>query len=239
MRAGYLLVLGALVFVPLGLLDAAANEVSEIDISSLSELTDPGTLAVFAGLLLQALTSLLGDVFYAGAVGLSLREGERSPPPSLRAVVRRLSYRRLIAVDILFALGTAIGLLLLIVPGIVFFAWFALAGPLVELQGATVRRAFVRSRQLVRGSFWTVLQVLLPITVASELLTDAALDLIHGAIHSRFLGDWAGEALANLLFSPFYAVAAVLMTLELSGRVTQHGRPVRRGACGGAGGGTS
>jgi hypothetical protein len=225
MRAGYLLVLGAVVFVPLGLLDAAANQVSEIHVSSTSELGDPGNVALIAGLVLQALTSLLGEVFYAGAVGLALRRGERSAPPPLRAVARRLSYGRLIAVDILFGLGTAIGLLLLIVPGIVFFAWFALAGPIVELEGATARRAFARSRQLARGSFWTVLLVLLPITLASEILADVAIEIIHGVIHSPFLGDWAGEAVANILLSPFYAVAAVLMTLELSGRVNQPGCP--------------
>jgi hypothetical protein len=238
-RAGYLLALGAAVFVPLGLLDAAANRVSGIQVLSPSELTDPGNVAIIAGLVLQALTSLLGEVFYAGAVGLALRQGERSAPPPLRAVARRLSYRRLIAVDVLFGLGTAIGLLLLIVPGIVFFAWFALAGPLVELEGVTVRRAFARSRQLVRGSFWTVLVVLLPITLASELLTDAALDLVHRVIHEPLLSDWAGEALTNILLSPFYAVAAVLMTLELSGRVNQPGRGVSRRASGQAGGGTS
>lgn len=147
-----------------------------------------------------------------------MRQGEHTPPPSLRHVARHLSYGRLIAVDILLAIGVAIGLVLLIVPGLLLFGWFALAGPIVEIEGRGVRAAFARSRQLVRGSFWTVLLVLIPITLASEVLADALLQLPHLVIHEPLVRDWAGEALSNILMSPFYAVAAVLMTLELRAR---------------------
>jgi hypothetical protein len=217
-RAGYLLLLGAMVFVPLGLIDALADRVREIHAESPDELLDLGTLAILLGLLAQAATTLLGEVFYAGAVGLVMRRGEHSSPPALRDVARRLSYGRLIAVDLLFGLGSAIGLLLLVVPGILFFGWFALAGPIVEIEGRGVRAAFGRSRQLVRGSFWTVLLVLIPITIASELLAGALLQLPHLVIHEELVSDWVSESLSNILLSPFYAVAAVLLTLDLARR---------------------
>jgi hypothetical protein len=208
--------LGIAVFVPLGLLESLANQASEIDLSSLGALSDIGAIALGIGFAAQAITSLLGEVFYAGAVALALARGEESEPPSLRSVGRRLAYWKLIAVDIVFGVGAALGTLLLIVPGIVFFTWFALAGPIVELEGAGVRGAFARSRQLVRGRFWTVLLVLLPITLGSELLATAAVEAVHLVIHSALLGDWIGEAVSNILLSPFYAVAAVLMTLQFS-----------------------
>lgn len=217
-RAGYLLLLGAVVFIPLGLLSALVDRANDIHAEGASEVFDLGTLALIAAVLAQAATTLLGEVFYAGAVGLTMREGEDSPPPSLRYVVRRLSYGRLIAVDILLSIGVAVGLVLLVVPGIVFFGWFALAGPIVELEERGVRAAFARSRQLVRGSLWTVLVVLIPITLASEALAAGLLELPHLFIHDPLLRDWAGESLSNILLSPFYAVAAVLMTLDLSGR---------------------
>ncbi len=217
-RAGYLLLLGAVIFVPLGLVDALTDRIRELHAESPDEVFDLGTVAVIAGLMVQAATTLLGEVFYAGAVGLAMREGEDSPPPALRNVARRLSYGRLIAVDILFGLGTALGLLLLIVPGIVFFGWFALAGPIVEIEDRGVRAAFARSRRLVRGSFWTVVLVLVPIVVASELLAEGLLQLPHLLIHNALFSDWFGEALSNILVSPLYAVAAVLMTLEFSAR---------------------
>jgi hypothetical protein len=212
-RAGYLLVLGAAVFVPLGLIDALANEVGEIDLDQVSDL---GAIALAGGLAAQAITSLLGEVFYAGAVALALAGGEGTKPPPLRTVARRLAYWRLIAVDILFVAGTAIGLLLLIVPGLIFFTWFALTGPVVELEGARVGAAFSRSRRLVRGRFWTVFIVVVPITLASEALSTATVDGLHELIHIPLVSDWIGEAIANIALSPFYAVAAVLMTLELS-----------------------
>jgi hypothetical protein len=217
-RAGYLLLLGAVVFVPLGFFGALADRVHEIHAESPDEVLDLGTLALIAGVLAQAVTTLLGEVFYAGAVGLTMRQGEQSPPLSLLDVARRLSYGRLIAVDILLTLGIAIGLVLLIVPGVLLFGWFALAGPIVEIEGRGVRAAFARSRELVRGSFWTILLVLVPITIASELLTSALLQVPHLLIHNSLLRDWAGESLSSILLSPFYAVAAVLMTLELAAR---------------------
>jgi hypothetical protein len=207
-----------MVFVPLGLIDALADRVREIHAESPDELLDLGTLAILLGLLAQAATTLLGEVFYAGAVGLAMRRGEHSSPPALRDVARRLSYGRLIAVDLLFGLGSAIGLLLLVVPGILFFGWFALAGPIVEIEGRGVRGAFARSRRLVRGSFWTVLLVLIPITIASELLAEALLQIPHLLIHEALVRDWVSEAMSNIILSPFYAVAAVLLTLDLARR---------------------
>ncbi|HEX6455677.1 MAG TPA: hypothetical protein VF009_04065, partial [Solirubrobacterales bacterium] len=140
-RAGYLLLLGAVVFVPLGFLDALANRIHELRVESGDQVFDLATLGLLAGFLAQAVTTLLGEVFYAGAVGLAMRQGEDSPPPSLRAIARQLSYGRLIAVDLLFGVGTGIGLVLLIAPGILFFGWFALAGPIVEIEGRGVRAA--------------------------------------------------------------------------------------------------
>jgi hypothetical protein len=215
-RAGYLLILGVAVFVPLGLLDSLANQAGEIDAGNVDELSGLGNIALATGFIAQAITSLLGEVFYAGAVALALAGDEGSDPPSLGSVARRLAYLRLIAVDIIFGVAVVIGLVALIIPGIVLFTWFALAGPVVELEGAGVRAAFRRSRQLVRGRFWTVLLVLLPITLASEALSSASLELVHLVIHSPFLSDWVGEAIANIALSPFYAVAAVLMTLGFS-----------------------
>jgi hypothetical protein len=215
-RAGYLLILGAAVFIPLGLIDSIANEVAVIDTSEIEALSDLAAVGLVAAVVVQAITSLLGEVFYAGAVALALAGGVEAKPSSLTSVARRLAYWRLIAVDLLFVTATALGFVALIVPGILLFTWFALAGPVVELEGAGVKAAFARSRRLVRGHFWAVLLVLLPITVASEALSAVTIDGFHQLIHSPLVSDWVGEALANILLSPFYAVAAVLMTLELS-----------------------
>ena len=216
-RAGFLLVLGALVFVPLGLLSALADQLGT-DIENAGDLSLLGWVALGGAIVAQAFTTLIGELFYSGAVAVALAEGERGKEPSLREVARRLAYWRLIAVDILFVTGTAIGLLLLVVPGVIFFTWFALSAPIVELEGAGVRTAFARARSLVRGHFWLVFAVLVPISFVGEAITEVAVDGIHGLIHNPFLHDWTAEIVTSVLISPVYAVAAVLLTLRLSGR---------------------
>lgn len=214
-RAGFLLLLGMLVFVPLGFIDALADRVETIHISHVSDLSDLVTAALAVGFLLQVATSLLGEVFYSGAVALTLAHARHGHKPTLREISGSLSYGRLIAVDIVFGVAVAIGLVLLVVPGVVLFTWFSLAGPLVEIEGDGVRVSFARSRRLVKGRFWVVLAALGPITLASEALTGAMLSLSHDAISNPFLRYWIGESVANVALSPFYAVAAVLITLAL------------------------
>lgn len=223
-RAGFLLALGAGVFVPLGLLGALADQLA-LNAENVADISVLGWLALGGTLLAQAATSLVGELFYSGAVAVALAEGEKGKEPSLREVARRLAYWRLIAVDILFVAGMAVGLLLFLVPGVIFFTWFALAAPIVELEGAGVRTAFARARSLVRGHFWLVFAVLVPISLAGEVISDAAVQGIHGLIGNPFLHDWTAEVVTNVLISPVYAVAAVLLTLRLSGR----GKPAGNG----------
>ena len=123
----------------------------------------------------------------------------------------------LIVVDVLFAVVVALGLDAFVVPGIVAYTGFALAGPLVELEGVGVKAAFVRSWTLVRARFWTVFAVIVPITVVSAVLSVLLLDALPPILGSHFLSDWISEAASSIVLSPFYAVAAVLITLELSG----------------------
>ena len=71
----------------------------------------------------------------------------------------------------IYAVVVAIGFVLLFVPGVVAFVFLALAAPIVEIEGHGVRAALGRSVRLVRGRFWTVLAVLLPIELIGDSLT--------------------------------------------------------------------
>jgi hypothetical protein len=207
-----LLPLAAAVFVPLGLVDAFPLNA---DLGSLS--LDSGLAA--GGVLLAALalvgTSLVGEVFYSGAVAVALTHDRDGEPPSLRDVSRHLAYGRLIAVDLIYSALVIAGLLLLIAPGVLVYVWLGLAGPVVELERRGVRAAFARSARLVRGRFWLVLAVLAPLELASEgvgALTDLLAQALLG--HSLW-ADWLAESLSNVLATPFLAVACVLLTVEL------------------------
>jgi hypothetical protein len=207
-----LLLLAAVVFVPLGLLDALA---SEVDLESLDVTDGIKVAALIAALGAVTTTSLLGEVFFSGAVAVSLTHPEHEGPPPLREIAGRLRYGRLIAVDIVYVLLVVVGLLLFFVPGVLVFVWFGLAGPVVELEERTVRGALARSWRLVRGNFWVAFGILAPIEVVGDAVGHAIADLVHGALGHSLWASWLAESLSNIAFSPLFAVAAVLLTIEL------------------------
>lgn len=207
-----LLLLGAIVFIPLGLLDALAITV-DVDSLDLTSGIKIAALVVAVGALTA--TSLLGEVFYSGAVAISLTHPDHDRPPPLREIARRLKYGRLIAVDLVYVLIVAVGLLLLFVPGVLAFVWLGLAGPIVEIEDRSVRGALARSWHLVRGNFWLVFFILAPVEIVGDAVGEGIGELIHGALGDSLLATWLAESLSNIAFAPVFAVAAVLLTLEL------------------------
>jgi hypothetical protein len=207
-----LLLLAVVIFIPLGLLDALA---AEVEVDSLNITNGLKLLAVIAAVGAVTTTSLLGEVFFSGAVAVSLTHPEHLNPPSLRTIARTLRYGRLIAVDLVYVVIVAVGLLLFVVPGVLAFVWFGLAGPVVEIEHRTVWGALRRSWTLVRGRFWTVFGVLVPIEIVGDSIGGGIAGLVHGALGHGLLASWLAESLSNIAFSPIFAVAAVLLTLEL------------------------
>jgi hypothetical protein len=221
-RGASLLTLGVVVFVPLGLVEALA---AEVNLDALDPSEGFKVAAAVAAISAVTMTSLLGEVFYSGAVAISLTLSEDETPPSLRQIAGRLNYRRLIAVDLIYVVMVILGTIALFVPGALIFVFFGLSGPIVELEDRTVRGALARSFRLVRGHFWVVFFVLVPIEIVGDSLAEGIEGLVHGTLgHSIFAG-WAAESLSNVFLTPFFAVAAVLLTLDL---IAAHdGAPLR------------
>jgi hypothetical protein len=207
-----LLLLAVVVFVPLGLLDALA---AEVELNSLNVTNGLQVAAVLGATAAIAVTGLLGEVFYSGAVAVSLTNPEHEKAPPISAVARRLDYRRLILVDIIYVAIVIVGLVLLVVPGILVFIWFGLSGPVVEIEGRTVRGALTRSLSLVRGNFWMVFFVLAPVELVGDGVSGLVSHLVHGLLGHSLFATWMAESASNIVFTPVFAVAAVLLTLEL------------------------
>lgn len=207
-----LLLLAAIVFLPLGLLDSVSTL---LDVDSLDLDTGMKIAALIAVIAALTATSLIGEVFYSGAVAISLTHPQHERPPSLREIARRLDYRRLIAVDLIYVFLVVIGLLLFVVPGVLAFVWLGLAGPVVELERHSVRGALRRSWDLVKGRFWTVLLVLGPIELVGDAIGEALGGVVHSALGHSFAAVWLADFVANVFLTPIFAVAAVLLTLDL------------------------
>jgi hypothetical protein len=207
-----LLLLAVAVFVPLGLLHAITVNA---EIGSLGFSAGFRLLATIGAVLAIAATGLIGEVFYTGAVAISLTHRHQGRMPSVREIAGMINYRTLIAIDLLYGALVAVGLVFFLVPGILAFVWLGLTAPVVEIEHRGIRAAFRRSVQLVRGRFWTVALVLIPIEIVGDSLTDLVTSLTHGLFGSELICEWIADVIANVAFTPFYAVAAVLLTVDL------------------------
>jgi hypothetical protein len=211
-KAGSLLLLAAVVFIPIGFLDALTTDV-EIDSLDPSSLLKVAAIIGAVGAI--TMTGLLGEVFYSGAVAVSLTHPAHEKAPSIIEVARRLDYRRLILVDIVYVGFVIVGLLAFFIPGILVFVWFGLSGPVVEIEGRTVSGALRRSAHLVRHNFWLVFLVLAPVELVGDVVAELVGHLVHGALGDSFFATWIAESASSIVFTPVFAIAAVLLTLDL------------------------
>ncbi len=221
-----LLLLAIAVFVPLGLLHAVAidAEIGSFGFSS-------GLKLAAAALAVLAVTTigLIGEVFYTGAVAISLTHPKDGEPPSLREIAGTVNYGPLIAIDLIYVLLVGLGLVAFVIPGVLAFVWLGLAAPVVEIEHRGIRAALRRSVHLVRGKFFLVALVLIPIEIAGDSLGDLIVGLAHDAFGGSLVAEWLADVLTNVAFTPFYAVAAVLLTVDLirekGGAVELHSKP--------------
>lgn len=207
-----LLLLSVIVFLPLGLLDALSLRV-DVDSLDLSSGIKVATLMLAVGAV--TMTGLLGEIFFSGAIAISLTHPHGERPPRLREIAGRIRYGRLVAVDLAFVAIVYLGLLLAVLPGVLAFVFLGLAGPIVEIEERSAGAALRRSFALVRGSFWLVFWVMVPIELVGDAIGDGLASFVHHELGDTLLATWLAEALSNAVLSPIFAVAAVLLTVEL------------------------
>lgn len=208
-----LLLLGAIILTPLALVEVLTKDIGEVE-------TDDGFLLLsnLAILSLRSAAGLLGEVFYSGAVALLVLHVHESVRLDLRDVFQRLPFTRLVAVDLLYAAIVLVGLILLVIPGLIFMTWFWLAGAVVEVEDRRPIAALRRSRNLIKGNFWRAFAVVLPLSVGTALISSLGAHLTFDLLgHSRF-AEWMSESLWDVLLTPFYALGVIVLLVRLSGR---------------------
>lgn len=166
-RVRTLLIAGAVIFVPLGLIETIDATVWE-RIGEADEIGALDAIEIAAIGSVHVLGSLLGEVIFAGVVTASVLAERRGGGTSLRASIAELSKLRLALADLAYTLAVVLGLLLLIVPGLVFIVWYSLLAPVIEVENRPLRAAFSRSRELVRLRPWLVASFVLPIIALDE-----------------------------------------------------------------------
>ena len=163
----------------------------------------------------HAIVALFGDVLYTGVVARAVVSVRHDDHRSLWEITRTLPYLRLAAADVLLAVCVGVGIVLLIIPGLIFLAWFALIAPAIELEERRVFAAFKRSRELVRGNVLRVMVLLVPLLLLDDLLSSLVQSKELLGIHSGFFVDWAAAVFADMLTTPLYALAIVIAFFQL------------------------
>jgi hypothetical protein len=88
----------------------------------------------------------------------------------------------LVLTSLLVFIAVVLGTVLLIIPGILFYVWFALSSQAIVIENRRYFGAMGRSRQLVRGSWWRVFGILIVIAIAAGI----ANFVVQGAVIAIF-----------------------------------------------------
>ncbi len=227
------LVLAVLVVVvPLELLGALVT-LSVADTSVYDPLTDEfdegvlgreiAAIAVSAGLTLLAQTIATGVCFKTVADAYLGRAA--SWRRSLGEIVRRL--HSIVWISILSSFLALLALLACIAPGVwLYFAW-AVAVPVLLMEGTKGRRALGRSFRLVRGFWWRTFAILVLGAILAGIVQSAVTAAFLAVTFSTdseavsVLASFLASVFAGILTTPFVAAVTIVLYIDL--RVRKEG----------------
>lgn len=203
-RFGRIVVSAAVVFGALAVVDVLVDHVSRHD--------HPGLLDALI-LVAGALARAIGTTFYPGLLDRIVGEYELGHPPEpVGRVLRTLPYGSLIIADVLVVLATAVGTLLLVIPGVIAYTLFAITGPLINVEGRGPISGMRRSAQLVRHHFWFVL---LLVVVPLELEHAVVHASSHFFIHDALVVVFALNAVTGMIVGSFVGLVVVNVAFAL------------------------
>ena len=209
-RFWFLLTTALVLFVPLGLLESLDHGL-EIN-------TDDGVeaLDVIEGFAI-AVSAMVGEVFYAGAIASVVARGPEYEP-HIPELLRRIPYLTIIALDLIVAFGVAFGAIFFLLPGLWLYGSWVLAATIADIDHIGVREALRRSNRLAKGHKATIVVTLLGITIFSELIAELLRVLVETLTHEELVIDWVASTASAVLLSPLFGLLAAAFVLELRAR---------------------
>jgi hypothetical protein len=151
-----------------------------IDLVATDLLDDTNIPLLLGGAATSWVLSVFGTVFLSGFLCRIVGQAEHGQGrASIGEVARHLPWSRLIRADMLVFLLVVLGVIALVIPGLVMFCLFAVAGPVIEIENRPVLAALRRSAHLVRPHFWWVaLLSVVPLVIPTEIPSGSG---AHGA----------------------------------------------------------
>lgn len=188
------------IYIPIALLEGLVNASDSIVLGFVTAAISAAGGALFTGAVVEAVADMRD-----GRRDFGVGELLRAAAPFVWPLVLG---------GLLFGIGFVIGLVLLIVPGLVFATWFCLYAAAIVVERQGVFASFGRSRALVRGNGWRVFGVLLVTFVITAVL-GAVIQRVAFAISDSFGGAAVGALLSGLITAPIFALAASTLYFRL------------------------
>ncbi|HLU52511.1 MAG TPA: hypothetical protein VK011_02845 [Acidimicrobiia bacterium] len=235
-----LIKIAAAVLGPIALIEVIATAaIGPVDMSTMlvvdpeanpMELFEP-LVPVYTVLLLTSGLSLLGSVLVQGASISALAHSYRGETVDWRTSLRTGGRRfiPLVAATLLISIGSTIGLVFCLIPGIYLFTMWTVTPAALVTERIGPLRAMGRSFRLVRGRFWPVLGALvlaylLYIVVSQIIGGIAGAVTVASALASdrfSFLPSVIGGAIVEVVAAPFVAAMVTIIYFDL--RVRKEG----------------
>ena len=165
------------------------------------------------------ITALISVIIYAVLQAAILRAAAQAtigdpvdPQESYRFGFKRLG--SVILVSVLVGLAVIGGLILLVIPGLIFLFFLSVSVPVLIVENRRGTDAMSRSWNLVKGHFWHVVGVL----VVAGLITGVISSIIGAIGGNVWVVRWIFSAIGSIITAPFTALVSVLLYLDLRSR---------------------
>ena len=169
-------------------------------------------------LLISTAVALIATYWYQGMVVEAVRDildGRRDQTIGGLFSSASPFIGQLLGAGILAGIGIAIGLLLLIVPGLFLITIWAVVVPVIVIERSGILAAFGRSRELVRGNGWQVFGVIVVLLLLQIVAAGVLNAIVGGASDDSFVGYALADLVVRVLVAPLSAIAATVMFVEL------------------------
>jgi hypothetical protein len=120
----------------------------------------------------------------------------------------------LIGAGILAGIGIAVGLFILVIPGLILLTIWSVIAPVIVVERSGVIDAFGRSRALVKGNGWQVFGIIFVVFLITTIAS-IVLGLIGAGISDTFAMRALFSLIASTLTAPIAALAASTIYFNL------------------------
>lgn len=167
--------------------------------------------ATIGAALLLVVVNLFGQAVYAGLTAAAVIDWRAGRPlPQLSALLRAMPLGRLVVLDLVITVLTAIGFVLLIIPGLIVLTYIAISPAVLKLEHLGVQEALARSIRLVRGRARQVFLIAIGAIILTELAVQAIAAPFDGVAVLTVV-----NLVAEGILQPIEGLAVALVAIHL------------------------